>query len=195
MSNSLSFWKFIKLHENLVEIHPIWWPPDGFCSPTCWVWFQIQFFVKHLCNYMKRWLKYVLFGGHYMCFGLPSHIELSPKLKLKSKINWMCFTIGHWRSSYNWGKTNWLVVVWIGASMSYLETSSFNIDIKAYVRTLGLWIMLTIVCGWGFVGSMVDSWHKCYIVFLWKWFSIGHVIQESPCAIHHPQPNIRVGML
>jgi hypothetical protein len=24
----------ISKYENLVEIRPIWWPPDGFCSPT-----------------------------------------------------------------------------------------------------------------------------------------------------------------
>jgi hypothetical protein len=31
------------------------------------------FFVENLCNYMKRWLKYVLFGSHRMCFG-PLHV-------------------------------------------------------------------------------------------------------------------------
>jgi hypothetical protein len=87
MSNSFSSWIFMKLHENLVEIHFIWWPLNGFCFPTCWVWYQIEVLVQNLCNYMKRWLKYVLFGGHHMCFGFPSHIELSPKLKLKSGIN------------------------------------------------------------------------------------------------------------
>ncbi len=53
----------MKLYDNLVEICYIWWPLDGFCSPTCSVWCQIQL-VENLCNYMKRWLKYVLFGGH-----------------------------------------------------------------------------------------------------------------------------------
>jgi len=78
MSNLASCSKFMKLHENMVEIHLIWWPLDGFCSPTCWVWCQIQIFVENLLNYMKIWLKYVLFGGHHMCFGRPLHIELSP---------------------------------------------------------------------------------------------------------------------
>jgi len=41
VSNSSSCWKFMQLHENLVEIHPIWWPLDGFCSLPCWVWCQI----------------------------------------------------------------------------------------------------------------------------------------------------------
>jgi hypothetical protein len=70
VSNSTSYWKFMQLHEMMVERRLIWWPLDGFCSPTCWVWCQIQLFVE-LYNYMKRWLKYVLFGGHYMCFGPP----------------------------------------------------------------------------------------------------------------------------
>jgi hypothetical protein len=39
-------------------------------SAFCWIY----------ANYMKRWLKYVLFGGHQICFGLPSRLELSPKL-------------------------------------------------------------------------------------------------------------------
>jgi hypothetical protein len=32
-------------------------------------------------------LKYVLFGNHQMCFGLPSCIKLSPELMLKSGMN------------------------------------------------------------------------------------------------------------
>jgi hypothetical protein len=34
----------------------------------------------------EKWLKYILFRGHQMHFGLSSHIELSLELKLKSKI-------------------------------------------------------------------------------------------------------------
>jgi hypothetical protein len=49
--------------------------------------FKFNFLLKSYANYMKRWLKYVLFSGHHMCFDFPSHIELIPKLKLKSKIN------------------------------------------------------------------------------------------------------------
>jgi hypothetical protein len=49
--------------------------------------FKFSFLLKIYANYMKRWLKYVLFGGHQICFGLPSRLELSSKLKLKSKIN------------------------------------------------------------------------------------------------------------
>jgi hypothetical protein len=41
VSNLGSCWKFMQLHENLVEIHLIWWPLDGFCSPAYWVWCQI----------------------------------------------------------------------------------------------------------------------------------------------------------
>jgi hypothetical protein len=63
VSNLASCWKFMQLHENIVEIHPIWWPPYGFCFLACWVWCQIQIFVENLF-YMKIWLKYVLFGGH-----------------------------------------------------------------------------------------------------------------------------------
>jgi hypothetical protein len=48
---------------------------------------KFSFLLKIYANYMKRWLKYVLFGGHQMCFGLPSCIELSLELKLKYKIN------------------------------------------------------------------------------------------------------------
>jgi hypothetical protein len=49
--------------------------------------FKFSFLLKIYANYMKRLLKYVLFSGHHMCFCFPLHIELSPKLKLKSKIN------------------------------------------------------------------------------------------------------------
>jgi len=87
VSNSSSCWKFMQLHEKIVEIHPIWWPLDGFCSLVCWVWCQIQLFVEIYANYMKRWLKYVLFGNHHMCFGLPLCIKLSPELMLKSGMN------------------------------------------------------------------------------------------------------------
>jgi hypothetical protein len=47
----------------------------------------IDFGVKFRFLLKIRWLKYVLFGGHHMCFSLPSPIELSPKLKLKFGIN------------------------------------------------------------------------------------------------------------
>ncbi len=43
VSNSGSYWKFMQLHENLVEIHFIWWPLDEFCSLAYWFWCQIQF--------------------------------------------------------------------------------------------------------------------------------------------------------
>jgi hypothetical protein len=59
----------------------------GFVSHPIEFGFKFGFLLKIYANYMKRWLKYVLFGGHHICFGLPSHIELSLKLKLKSKIN------------------------------------------------------------------------------------------------------------
>ncbi len=49
--------------------------------------FKFSFLLKIYANYMKKLLKYVLFGGHQMCFRFPLHIELSPKLKLKSKID------------------------------------------------------------------------------------------------------------
>jgi len=64
MSNSLSSKTLMKLNENLVEICPILWLPNGFCSPNYWVWCQIQVLVENLCNYMKIWFKYILFGGH-----------------------------------------------------------------------------------------------------------------------------------
>jgi hypothetical protein len=67
-------WKFKFLMKNyevcvgMVAIPSIWWPLDGFYSLTCWVWCQIQLLVENLCNYMERWLKYILFGGHEMGF-------------------------------------------------------------------------------------------------------------------------------
>jgi hypothetical protein len=48
---------------------------------------KFRFLLKIYANDMKRWLKYVIFGGHHMCFGLPSRFELSPKLKLMFEIN------------------------------------------------------------------------------------------------------------
>jgi hypothetical protein len=33
--------------------------------------FKFSFLLKIYANYMKRWLEYILFGGHQMCFGLP----------------------------------------------------------------------------------------------------------------------------
>jgi hypothetical protein len=67
MSNSLSFGKLMKLYENLVEICPILIGHSNqmnFVPPTYCVWCQIQVLVENLCNYMKRWLKFILFGGH-----------------------------------------------------------------------------------------------------------------------------------
>jgi hypothetical protein len=98
MSNSLSSWKFMKLHENLVEIRPIWWPPNGFCSLAYWVWCQIQVLVEILCNYMKRWLKYVLFGGHQMGF-VPQRVELGFKFNFLLKIYAITWKDG-WNTSY-----------------------------------------------------------------------------------------------
>jgi hypothetical protein len=49
--------------------------------------FKFIFLLKIYANYMKKWLKYVIFGGHYTCFGFPSCIELTPESKLKSRIN------------------------------------------------------------------------------------------------------------
>jgi hypothetical protein len=46
MSSSLSLGKLMKLREILVEIHPIWWPVDGFCPWTYWVWCQIKVLLK-----------------------------------------------------------------------------------------------------------------------------------------------------
>jgi hypothetical protein len=54
VSNLGSCWKFMQLHEKMVEIHPIWWPLNGFCFPTCWVWFQIQLFVENLCKLHEK---------------------------------------------------------------------------------------------------------------------------------------------
>jgi hypothetical protein len=54
VSNSSSCWKFMQLHENMVELHPIWWPLDGFCSLAYWVWFQIQHFVENVCKLHEK---------------------------------------------------------------------------------------------------------------------------------------------
>jgi len=53
VSNLTYCWKFMQLHENMVEICPIWWPPYEFCSLTCWVWYQIQLLVKK--TYVTTW--------------------------------------------------------------------------------------------------------------------------------------------
>jgi hypothetical protein len=37
--------------------------------------FKFSFLLKIYANYMKKWLKYVLFGDYHMCFGLPSCID------------------------------------------------------------------------------------------------------------------------
>jgi hypothetical protein len=58
----------------------------GFVPQPIEFGFKFGFLLKIYANYMKRWLKYVIFGGHYMCFGFPSHIELSSEIKLKSRI-------------------------------------------------------------------------------------------------------------
>ncbi len=60
---------------------------NWFCSLAIEFGVKFNFLLKIYANYMKRWLKYVIFGGHHMCFGLISCIELSPKLKLKFEIN------------------------------------------------------------------------------------------------------------
>jgi len=39
---------------------------------------KFNFFVEILCNYMKRWLKYVLFCGQHMGF-VPQHVEFCVK--------------------------------------------------------------------------------------------------------------------
>jgi hypothetical protein len=46
--------KFMQSHKNMVEIHPIWWPPYGICCPACWIWFQIQHFVEILCKLHEK---------------------------------------------------------------------------------------------------------------------------------------------
>ncbi len=99
MSNSLSSWKFMKLHENLVEIHPMWWPPNGFCFPICWVWCQIQVLIEMFCNYMKRWLKYVLFGGHHKGKFVPQHVEFGFKFSFSLKFYAITWKDG-WNMSY-----------------------------------------------------------------------------------------------
>jgi hypothetical protein len=50
----------------------------GFVPQCIEFGFKFNFLLKIYANYMKKWLKYVLFGGHQMGFRLPSCIELSP---------------------------------------------------------------------------------------------------------------------
>jgi hypothetical protein len=45
--------KFMKLHENFVEICPILWLLDGFCSQHVEFGVKFSFLLKTLCNYMK----------------------------------------------------------------------------------------------------------------------------------------------
>jgi hypothetical protein len=87
VSNSAFCWNFMQLHDKMVEISYLvatrWVNlfPSMLSlvsnSAFCWTFMQLH----------ERWLKYVIFGAHQMCFGLLLHIELSPKLKLKSGIN------------------------------------------------------------------------------------------------------------
>jgi hypothetical protein len=48
---------------------------------------KFQVLVENLCKLYEKMVEIRLFGGHQMCFGLPSCIELSLELKLKSGIN------------------------------------------------------------------------------------------------------------
>jgi hypothetical protein len=47
---------------------------------------QFSFFVEILCNDMKKWLKYVLYGGHQMGFVL-QHVEFC--IKFSFLLNFM----------------------------------------------------------------------------------------------------------
>jgi hypothetical protein len=51
----------------------------GFVPQLVEFGFKFIFLLKIYANYMKRWLKYVLFTSHQMCFGFLSCIELSPE--------------------------------------------------------------------------------------------------------------------
>jgi hypothetical protein len=48
---------------------------------------KFSILLKIYANFIKRCLKYVLFGSHHVCFGLSLCIELSPQLKLKFEMN------------------------------------------------------------------------------------------------------------
>jgi hypothetical protein len=70
----------------------------GFVPQPAEFGFKFNFLLKIYANYMKRWLKYVLFGGHHMCFALPSHIELSPKIKVKVQ-NYLIMCFDKWMNA------------------------------------------------------------------------------------------------
>jgi hypothetical protein len=43
VSNSIFYWKFMQLHEKMIKIRPIWWPPNVFSPPLAyWIKFRIK---------------------------------------------------------------------------------------------------------------------------------------------------------
>jgi hypothetical protein len=83
VSNSGSCWKFMQLHEKMVEIHPIWWPLDWFCSPTCWVWCQIQLFVENICKLHEKMVEICLIWWPPNVFWLPFMYWIKSRIKIK----------------------------------------------------------------------------------------------------------------
>jgi hypothetical protein len=51
--NSTSCWKFMQLHEKMVEMCPIWWPLDGFYFLARWFWCQIQLLLNFFVTTWK----------------------------------------------------------------------------------------------------------------------------------------------
>jgi hypothetical protein len=79
--------KFMQLHEKMVEICFIWWPPYGFCSLAYCVWFQIQLFVENLCKLHEKMVEICLIWWLPNVFWPPFMYWLSLELKLKFGIN------------------------------------------------------------------------------------------------------------
>jgi hypothetical protein len=71
-----------------------------------WVLFpRLLSLVSHLgfcwnfCNYMERWLKYILFGGHQIVKFVPQHVEFGFKFSFLLKIYTITWKDG-WNTSY-----------------------------------------------------------------------------------------------
>jgi len=59
------------------------------------VQFGVKFnFVENLCKLHEKWLKYVLFGDHNMCFGCSSCIAFKSRIRVKveNELN-VCFKL------------------------------------------------------------------------------------------------------
>ncbi len=83
MSNLGFRWIFMQLHKKMVEIHLIWQPLNGFCSPTYCVWFQIQLFVENLCKLHEKVVEICHIWWPLYVFWLPFMYWINSRIKVK----------------------------------------------------------------------------------------------------------------